>query len=95
MFTVTKILPLNIAVHYLITGTCSELADITIMNHTGLLKRVFLLLFFIPQKLVLEMEWYVATLVLFYGSLFLELCLASGSVLFPHRGSDVNRKVVH
>jgi len=42
MFTVTDILPLNIAVHYLITGTCSELAGITRMNHTVLLKRVFL-----------------------------------------------------
>jgi hypothetical protein len=48
---------------------------------------------FALHKLVLEMEWYVEAWVLLYGSLFLELCLSTGSVLFLHKGRTVNQQV--
>ena len=50
MFIVTEILPLNIAVHYLIAGTCSELAGITRFNSTVVLESVFLThIFLFPE----------------------------------------------
>jgi len=42
MFTVTEILPSNIAVLYLITGKCNELAGVIRTQPTLVLKRVFL-----------------------------------------------------